>query len=67
MTLLHVAWILDAVLLARSWVYLVNVTDHYVVVQGRKIADNNTGKPVWLKEYPHRRARVWKTWRIVKK
>jgi hypothetical protein len=46
--------------------YLVNVTHHYVVVRGRKIADNKTTVPVFLRQYPRRRARVIKAWKIVK-
>lgn len=42
--------------------FLVNVTGHYVVVRGRKIADNLVMAPVWLREYPHRRKRVKVVW-----
>ena len=42
--------------------FLVNVTDHYIVVCGRKIYDNFFTEGVWLRRYPHRRIRVKKAW-----
>lgn len=42
---------------AKSHV-VVNVTKHYVAVLGRKVVDNKTKDPVFLREYPHRRLRV---------
>lgn len=44
---------------------LVQITNHYIAVQGRKAADSKTGKPVFIKDMPGRRARVKKLWKIV--
>lgn len=41
---------------------LVRVTNHYVVVRGRKIVDNFTKEPVFLRAYPKRRKRVKDAW-----
>lgn len=42
---------------------LINVTRHYVVARGRKIGDNTTMGPVWMKDFRrHRRSRVEKVW-----
>jgi len=49
-----------------SLTYLVNVTGHYLVVRGRKIADNKTGEPVFTRKYPHRRKRVKVVWQVAK-
>lgn len=46
--------------------YLVEVTHHYVLVQGRKFIDNHTEKPVFIRQAPHRRARVRRVWEVKK-
>jgi len=47
--------------------FLVNVTDHYIVVCGRKIYDNKHPDGVSIRQYPHRRQRVVKSWIVRKK
>lgn len=45
----------------QAVLYLVCISrskGHYVVVQGRKAADNHTKAPVWLTDFPHRRKRI---------
>jgi len=44
---------------------IVNVTRHYVVVQGRTFIDNQVGKPIPAKKAPGRRRRVFRAWRVV--
>lgn len=44
--------------------YLLNVTNHYIVIRGRKIADNHNPNGVFLRQYGHRRKRVVRAWRI---
>lgn len=39
-------------------VYLLSVTDHYLVLRGRKIYDNRNPEGVFVRQYPHRRVRV---------
>lgn len=46
---------------------LLNVTRHYVVMRGRKIVDNRTEEPVFLRQYPKRRVRVRHAWIVRKK
>lgn len=48
-------------------VYLVGVTGHWIVVRGRKIADNHNPNGVFLRRYQHRRRRVLKAWLITKR
>lgn len=43
----------------RRW-----VTGHWVIVRGNKFADSHTDGPVNLKESPHRRKRVKRTYRV---
>lgn len=38
--------------------YIVNVTNHYVLVRGRKFIDNHSKEWVFLRSAPHRRKRV---------
>lgn len=37
---------------------IVATTEHFVVLHGRRFVDNVTQDPVWIKDAPHRRARV---------
>src|SRR5271157_111257 len=45
---------------------IVETTQHYVAVFGRRFCDNYTKEPVFLKQSPHRRARVQKVLQIKK-
>ncbi len=45
---------------------IVETTGHYVAVFGRRFCDNHTKEPVFLKQSPHRRARVSKVLQIKK-
>lgn len=49
-----------------SAAFLVNVSQHYVTVSGRKFNDNWTKSPVALSKAPRRRARVRAAWKVVK-
>ena len=44
--------------------FLVQVSHHYIVVRGRKIADNRNPEGVFLRQYQHRRSRVHKVWHV---
>jgi hypothetical protein len=46
--------------------FLVNITRHYVVVQGRKACDNVTRTPVFLKDMRLRRSRVERVWKVTR-
>jgi len=46
--------------------FLVQLTKHYVVVKGRKMVDNHTMEPVFIRKAPHRRRRVQTVWVINK-
>ena len=43
-------------------IFLINTTGHYVVLRGRKIYDNKNPKGIFVRQYRHRRARVYATW-----
>lgn len=42
----------------RNQVYIIHITNHYVTVKGNKLIDNHTMEPVFIRQAPHRRARV---------
>jgi hypothetical protein len=47
--------------------YVVNLTDHWVVIHGRKFCDSLTkGKPVFLRSAPGRRKRVERVYVVVR-
>jgi hypothetical protein len=41
-----------------SELLLITCGNHFVVVKGRKLIDNYTKEPVWIRQAPHRRKRV---------
>ena len=43
-------------------IFLINTTGHYVVLRGRKIYDNKNPEGVFVRQYNHRRARVYASW-----
>lgn len=43
-------------------IFLINTTGHYVVLRGRKIFDNKNPEGVFVRQYRHRRARVYASW-----
>lgn len=45
--------------------HLVRLTGHYVVVKGRRMVDNHTRVPVFIRRAPHRRRRVRDVFRVV--
>ncbi len=47
--------------------FLVQLTRHYVVVKGRKMIDNHTKEPVFIRQAPHRRKRVQRVFEITRK
>jgi hypothetical protein len=52
------AWLRERSGELRSATVLVEVTNHWMVVEGRKGGDSATDGPVWLSDLPNRRARV---------
>jgi len=50
-----------------SETFLVNITNHYVVVSGRWIYDNRHPAGVWSERHPDRRRRVVAAWSVRKK
>jgi hypothetical protein len=46
--------------------YLVMVTDHYVVVRGRKLFDNHNPEGVFFGRYDRRRKRVIQAWEVAR-
>lgn len=44
--------------------YFVQLNGHYVVVKGRKMIDNHTKTPVFIRQAPHRRRRVVQVWEV---
>lgn len=48
----------------RGGLYLVNVTGHYIVVDGYRIYDNAHPTGRKRKQWPHRRKRVVRWWRF---
>jgi hypothetical protein len=55
---------LAAWLKGKSGLWLVNVTSHYVVLDGRKLYDNGHREGVPLREWKKRRVRVGQAWQI---
>lgn len=51
----------------RGSAFLVELTRHYVVVDGRWGGDNHTKVPVRLREMPHRRRLVKRVWRATRR
>ena len=52
----------------RSACLLIEVTKHWVVVQGNKFVDTKTkGQPVWTGDAPGRRKRVQAVWQVAKR
>ena len=45
---------------------IIMTRNHYVTVLGRKFIDSHTREPVWIKQAPHRRARVKQIYLIEK-
>jgi hypothetical protein len=43
-------------------IFLINTTRHYLVLRGRKIYDNKNPEGTFVRQYEHRRARVYATW-----
>jgi len=43
-------------------IFLINTTSHYVVLRGRKIYDNKNPEGIFVRQYQHRRARVYASW-----
>lgn len=48
----------------RAALILVELSEHWVLVQGNRFADNHTKAPVATSTAPHRRQRVHRTWRV---
>jgi hypothetical protein len=49
----------------RAGTYVINVTDHYVLVVGQKFVDTATrGEWVSIRKAPHRRTRVENVWQV---
>lgn len=44
--------------------FLVTITDHYVVIKGRRLWDNKHPEGIWLGECPYRRKRVRAIWAV---
>lgn len=42
--------------------YVLIISDHFIVVRGRKIYDNHNPKGVWLRQFKGRRKRVAQFW-----
>lgn len=51
-------WLRERYKFQMGKTYLVNITDHFVVIRGRKFIDNQTLEPVFIRSAPKRRARV---------
>jgi hypothetical protein len=52
----------------KTFIVIVGQSDrHWIVVKGRKTADNWSGGPVWLSESPHRRKRVIDIFQLTEK
>lgn len=49
----------------QTWI--IQTRDHFAVVKGRKFIDNHTKKPVWIRNAPHRRARVKQIYQLISK
>jgi hypothetical protein len=45
-----------------EYIFLINTTGHYVVLRGRKIYDNKNPEGILVRQYQHRRARVYASW-----
>lgn len=58
------AWMREREPAEINALFLVQITGHYVVVQGRKACDSKTKEPVFLSKMPGRRARVEKVWKV---
>lgn len=65
--LLTLAGVLRTTLASRGSYqrFLINVTGHYVAVQGRKLWDNKNPEGVFLGAYNHRRVRVKAIWEVI--
>lgn len=49
----------------RNAAYIVHLSNHFLLVKGRKQIDTHTdGQWTWLRDAPHRRKRVRHAWRI---
>lgn len=50
----------------KDAIYIVGLTNHWIVVEGRWMLDTHTkGKPVRCTQGPHRRRRVETVWKVV--
>jgi hypothetical protein len=48
----------------RRELNVVELTNHWVVVEGHKFCDNHTMEPVFIRKAPHRRKRVIQVYRV---
>ena len=60
------AWLRNRTAHTRSGSFIVQVGYHWVAVKGRKMVDNHTKEPVFIRKAPHRRARVHQVLAVVK-
>ncbi len=60
------SWVMNRRPDEKRGLFLVNVTGHYVVINGYMMNDNHTLKPVMIDDMPWKKKRVQNVWRIGK-